>query len=50
MLGELDAANGFLHKAVRLAHQSHNNDAVIYTYSMVGLLPDLARSHIKGII
>ncbi|XP_073705673.1 tetratricopeptide repeat protein 19, mitochondrial isoform X1 [Garra rufa] len=35
MTGELDAANGFLHKAVRLAHQMHNNDAIIYTYSLM---------------
>ncbi|XP_060729992.1 tetratricopeptide repeat protein 19, mitochondrial isoform X1 [Tachysurus vachellii] len=38
MLGELDAANGFLHKAVRLAHQSHNNDAIIYTYTLMANL------------
>ncbi|XP_066537417.1 tetratricopeptide repeat protein 19, mitochondrial [Hoplias malabaricus] len=38
MLGELDAANGFLHKAVRLAHQSHNNDAIIFTYSLMANL------------
>uniref|UniRef100_A0A3B4DCV0 MalT-like TPR region domain-containing protein n=1 Tax=Pygocentrus nattereri TaxID=42514 RepID=A0A3B4DCV0_PYGNA len=38
MLGELDAANVFLHKAVRLAHQSHNNDAIIYTYSLMANL------------
>lgn len=37
MTGELDAANVLLHKAVRLAHQMHNNDAIIYTYSMVCL-------------
>ncbi|KAF5904100.1 tetratricopeptide repeat protein 19, mitochondrial, partial [Clarias magur] len=38
MLGELDAANSFLHKAIRLAHQSHNNDAIIYTYSLMANL------------
>ncbi|XP_026792260.3 tetratricopeptide repeat protein 19, mitochondrial isoform X2 [Pangasianodon hypophthalmus] len=38
MLGELDAANGFLHKAIRLAHQSHNNNAIIYTYSLMANL------------
>uniref|UniRef100_A0A8C2D3B9 Tetratricopeptide repeat domain 19 n=1 Tax=Cyprinus carpio TaxID=7962 RepID=A0A8C2D3B9_CYPCA len=38
MIGELDAANGFLHKAVRLAHQMHNNDAIIYTYSLMANL------------
>lgn len=45
MLGELDAASGFLHKAIRLAHQSHNHDAIIYTYSLVVLLPDIPSSH-----
>lgn len=49
ILGELDAANGFLHKAIRLAHQSHNKDAIIYTYSMVDLLSDLTLSHIEDI-
>ncbi|KAA0719329.1 Tetratricopeptide repeat protein 19, mitochondrial [Triplophysa tibetana] len=38
MIGELDAADGFLHKAVRLAHQTHNNDAIIYTYSLMANL------------
>ncbi|GAA6075151.1 tetratricopeptide repeat protein 19, mitochondrial isoform X1, partial [Tachysurus ichikawai] len=38
MLGEFDAANGFLHKAIRLAHQSHNNDAIIYTYTLMANL------------
>uniref|UniRef100_A0A3B1IEX9 Tetratricopeptide repeat domain 19 n=2 Tax=Astyanax mexicanus TaxID=7994 RepID=A0A3B1IEX9_ASTMX len=38
MTGELEAANVFLHKAVRLAHQSHNNDAIIYTYSLMANL------------
>ncbi|KAM9501004.1 tetratricopeptide repeat protein 19, mitochondrial isoform 2-T2 [Clarias gariepinus] len=38
MLGELDAANSFLHKAIRLAHQSHNKDAIIYTYSLMANL------------
>ncbi|XP_067309676.1 tetratricopeptide repeat protein 19, mitochondrial isoform X1 [Pseudorasbora parva] len=38
MTGELDAANGFLHKAVRLAHQMHSNDAIIYTYSLMANL------------
>lgn len=50
MLGELDAANGFLHKAIRLAHQSHNNDAIIYTYSLVDLLLDLVQSHITSLV
>jgi len=35
MTGELDAAHVLLHKAVRLAHQMHSNDAIIYTYSLV---------------
>uniref|UniRef100_A0A673N7U3 Tetratricopeptide repeat protein 19, mitochondrial-like n=1 Tax=Sinocyclocheilus rhinocerous TaxID=307959 RepID=A0A673N7U3_9TELE len=34
MIGELDAASGFLHKTVRPAHQMHNNDAIIYTHSL----------------
>uniref|UniRef100_A0A8C1I461 Tetratricopeptide repeat domain 19 n=1 Tax=Cyprinus carpio carpio TaxID=630221 RepID=A0A8C1I461_CYPCA len=34
MIGELDTASGFLHKAVHLAHQMHNNDAIIYKYSL----------------
>ncbi|TSK82140.1 Tetratricopeptide repeat protein 19, mitochondrial [Bagarius yarrelli] len=38
MLGELDEANVFLHKAIRLSHQSHNNDAIIYTYSLMANL------------
>ncbi|TRY97626.1 hypothetical protein DNTS_035461 [Danionella cerebrum] len=38
MIGELESADGFLHKAVRLAHQMHNNDAIIYTYSLMGNL------------
>ncbi|XP_073775642.1 tetratricopeptide repeat protein 19, mitochondrial isoform X1 [Danio rerio] len=38
MIGELDAADGFLHRAVRLAHQMHNNDAIIYTYSLMANL------------
>nr|XP_055057851.1 tetratricopeptide repeat protein 19, mitochondrial isoform X1 [Misgurnus anguillicaudatus] len=38
MTGELDTANVFLHKAVRLAHQTHNNDAIIYTYSLMANL------------
>ncbi|XP_056123536.1 tetratricopeptide repeat protein 19, mitochondrial [Rhinichthys klamathensis goyatoka] len=38
MTGELDAANVFLHKAVRLAHQMHSNDAIIYTYSLMANL------------
>lgn len=50
MLGELDAANGFLHKAIRLAHQSQNDDAIIYTYSLVDLLLDLVQSHITSLV
>lgn len=51
MLGELDNASSFLHKAIRLAHQSHNNNAIIYTYSLVGqgLLLDLVTSHITSL-
>uniref|UniRef100_A0A3B4H9A0 Tetratricopeptide repeat domain 19 n=1 Tax=Pundamilia nyererei TaxID=303518 RepID=A0A3B4H9A0_9CICH len=32
--GQLQAASGFLHQAVVLAHQTHNNQAIIYTYSL----------------
>ncbi|XP_036375188.1 tetratricopeptide repeat protein 19, mitochondrial [Megalops cyprinoides] len=38
MRDELEAANGFLHQAIRLAHQSHNNQAIIYTYSLMANL------------
>uniref|UniRef100_A0A8D3DL18 Tetratricopeptide repeat domain 19 n=1 Tax=Scophthalmus maximus TaxID=52904 RepID=A0A8D3DL18_SCOMX len=34
---QLHAASGFLHQAVALAHQTHNNQAVIYTYSLSNL-------------
>ncbi len=33
--GQLQAASGLLHQAVVLAHQTHNNQAIIYTYSLV---------------
>ncbi|MEQ2234909.1 Tetratricopeptide repeat protein 19, mitochondrial, partial [Ilyodon furcidens] len=33
--GNLQAASSFLHQAVALAHQTHNNQAIIYTYSQV---------------
>ncbi|XP_033505454.1 tetratricopeptide repeat protein 19, mitochondrial isoform X2 [Epinephelus lanceolatus] len=36
--GQLDAASGFLHQAVVLAHQTHNNQAIIYTYSLMANL------------
>ncbi|XP_029970932.1 tetratricopeptide repeat protein 19, mitochondrial [Salarias fasciatus] len=35
---QLDAASGFLHQAIVLAHQTHNNQAIIYTYSMMANL------------
>ncbi|XP_035490566.2 tetratricopeptide repeat protein 19, mitochondrial isoform X2 [Scophthalmus maximus] len=35
---QLHAASGFLHQAVALAHQTHNNQAVIYTYSLMANL------------
>ncbi|XP_035392414.1 tetratricopeptide repeat protein 19, mitochondrial isoform X1 [Electrophorus electricus] len=38
MLGELDAANSFLHKALGLAHQSQNKDAILYAYSLMANL------------
>ncbi|MEQ2293859.1 Tetratricopeptide repeat protein 19, mitochondrial, partial [Ameca splendens] len=31
--GNLQTASSFLHQAVALAHQTHNNQAIIYTYS-----------------
>ncbi|KAM7399950.1 hypothetical protein PAMA_004574 [Pampus argenteus] len=36
--GELQAASGFLHQAIALAHQTHNNQAIIYTYSQMANL------------
>lgn len=36
--GQLQAASGFLHQAVVLAHQTHNNQAIIYTYSLMANL------------
>lgn len=36
--GQLQAASGFLHQAVVLAHQNHNNQAIIYTYSLMANL------------
>ncbi|KAJ8268440.1 hypothetical protein COCON_G00136120 [Conger conger] len=38
MQDELEAASGYLHQAIRLAHQSHNNQAIIYTYSLMANL------------
>ncbi|XP_039609157.1 tetratricopeptide repeat protein 19, mitochondrial [Polypterus senegalus] len=35
MQGELEAADKILHKAIRLAHESHNTQAIIYTYDMM---------------
>ncbi|XP_031136842.1 tetratricopeptide repeat protein 19, mitochondrial isoform X2 [Sander lucioperca] len=36
--GQLQAASGFLHQAVALAHQTHNTQAIIYTYSLMANL------------
>lgn len=36
--GQLQAADAFLHQAVALAHQTHNNKAIIYTYSLMANL------------
>ncbi|XP_012711289.2 tetratricopeptide repeat protein 19, mitochondrial [Fundulus heteroclitus] len=36
--GNLSAASSFLHQAVALAHQTHNNQAIIYTYSQMANL------------
>lgn len=38
MRGQLHGANGFLHQAIALAHQSRNTQAIIYTYSLVKAL------------
>ncbi|KAJ8336903.1 hypothetical protein SKAU_G00381230 [Synaphobranchus kaupii] len=38
MQDELEAASRFLHQAIRLAHLSHNNQAIIYTYSLMANL------------
>ncbi|XP_063075328.1 tetratricopeptide repeat protein 19, mitochondrial isoform X1 [Engraulis encrasicolus] len=38
MRDELEAANGYLHQAIRLAHQTHNTQAIIYTYSLMANL------------
>uniref|UniRef100_A0AAZ3Q9C1 MalT-like TPR region domain-containing protein n=2 Tax=Oncorhynchus tshawytscha TaxID=74940 RepID=A0AAZ3Q9C1_ONCTS len=38
MRGQLHGANGFLHQAIALAHQSHNTQAIIYTYSLMANL------------
>lgn len=36
--GQLQAASGFLHQAVVLAHQTKNHEAIIYTYSQMANL------------
>ncbi|KAK2822960.1 hypothetical protein Q5P01_023025 [Channa striata] len=36
--GQLQAASGFLHQAIALAHQTHNQQAIIYTYSLMANL------------
>ncbi|XP_010893659.1 tetratricopeptide repeat protein 19, mitochondrial [Esox lucius] len=38
MRGQLHGASGFLHQAIALAHQTHNNQAIIYTYSLMANL------------
>uniref|UniRef100_A0A673X6T3 Tetratricopeptide repeat domain 19 n=2 Tax=Salmo trutta TaxID=8032 RepID=A0A673X6T3_SALTR len=38
MRGQLHGANGFLHQAIALAHQSNNTQAIIYTYSLMANL------------
>ncbi|KAK5860515.1 hypothetical protein PBY51_021984 [Eleginops maclovinus] len=35
---QLQAASGFLHQAVVLAHQTHNTQAIIYSYSLMANL------------
>ncbi|XP_068998398.1 tetratricopeptide repeat protein 19, mitochondrial [Embiotoca jacksoni] len=36
--GQMQAASSFLHQAVALAHQTHNQQAIIYTYSLMANL------------
>uniref|UniRef100_A0A3P9L9Z1 Tetratricopeptide repeat domain 19 n=1 Tax=Oryzias latipes TaxID=8090 RepID=A0A3P9L9Z1_ORYLA len=36
--GQMQAASSFLHQAVALAHQTHNTQAIIYTYSQMANL------------
>ncbi|KAM9321752.1 tetratricopeptide repeat protein 19, mitochondrial isoform 1-T2 [Pholidichthys leucotaenia] len=36
--GQLHVASSYLHQAVVLAHQTHNNQAIIYTYSLMANL------------
>lgn len=36
--GQLQAASALLHQAVVLAHQTHNNQAIVYTYSLMANL------------
>ncbi|XP_076023822.1 tetratricopeptide repeat protein 19, mitochondrial isoform X2 [Genypterus blacodes] len=36
--GQFQAASDFLHQAVAMAHQNHNNQAIIYTYSLMANL------------
>ncbi|XP_023865902.1 tetratricopeptide repeat protein 19, mitochondrial isoform X3 [Salvelinus sp. IW2-2015] len=38
MRGQLHGANGFLHQAIKLAHQTNNTQAIIYTYSLMANL------------
>ncbi|NWT42127.1 TTC19 protein, partial [Chroicocephalus maculipennis] len=38
MKGELGEADRLLHQALRLSHQADNRKAIVYTYSMVGVL------------
>ncbi|XP_029480142.2 tetratricopeptide repeat protein 19, mitochondrial-like isoform X1 [Oncorhynchus nerka] len=38
MRGQLHGANGFLHQAIALAHQTNNTQAIIYTYSLMANL------------
>ncbi|KAJ8409774.1 hypothetical protein AAFF_G00218330 [Aldrovandia affinis] len=38
MRDEMEAASGYLHQAIKLAHQSHNTQAIIYTYSLMANL------------
>uniref|UniRef100_A0A3B5KR53 Tetratricopeptide repeat domain 19 n=1 Tax=Xiphophorus couchianus TaxID=32473 RepID=A0A3B5KR53_9TELE len=46
--GNLQAASSFFHQAVALAQQTHNNQAIIYTYSQVTCLVSTAEKLFKA--
>lgn len=48
MKGEFKDADHILHQAIRLAHQSNNTQAIIYTYDMAEKLFKAAMSYLLG--